>query len=466
MANQFLSKISLGTQAVIVYTGNGSPEGVETAPVGSIYLNATASNAANTLYVKGSGTGNTGWSLLAASTIPAGSDTQIQYNNSGSLAGSASLTWNNSTSVLYANGSVGVGISPTACFHVKAGTATANTAPIKLTSGTNLTVIEAGVFEYDGSALCFSPTSSIRHAVTPVETTPATITSTQNNYNIPNASFIRLSSDADRIISGFANGYAGRRITIRNINASYTFTLMHQSALSSAANRFIFIGGVSKKLFAGQVITLVYDGTTQRWIEEYDYTAANLYRDASFEGNLFTVDNLFSIRSSATSNYAYLLFDFTTIYSGVAIYFPEDALISGSITLLGFDSAAPPAGSTNVAFARSSNPYGAVEWRDITSSDLPANVAYDVGSTTVTVDFGAGGSDASTTVTGLAWVTANTRVVATLTDGPSGRAIDDGLVEGLICGVANIVAGVGFTLYVHSPSGNAIGQFNFYCIGV
>lgn len=70
------------------------------------------------------------------------------------------------------------------------------------------------------------------------------------------------------------------------------------------------------------------------------------------------------------------------------------------------------------------------------------------------------------TVTGLAWVTANTRVVATLTDGPSGRAIDDGLVEGLICGVANIVAGVGFTLYVHSPSGNAIGQFNFYCIGV
>ena len=100
MANQFLSQISLGTQAVLIYTGNGSPEGVETAPVGSVYLNATASNAANILYVKGSGTGNTGWSLLAASTIPAGSDTEIQFNDAGVSAGDPQLTWNKTSNIL------------------------------------------------------------------------------------------------------------------------------------------------------------------------------------------------------------------------------------------------------------------------------------------------------------------------------------------------------------------------------
>lgn len=44
---------------------------------------------------------------------------------------------------------IGVG-SPTAMLHLKAGTATANTAPLKLNSGTNLTTPEAGAKEFDG----------------------------------------------------------------------------------------------------------------------------------------------------------------------------------------------------------------------------------------------------------------------------------------------------------------------------
>jgi hypothetical protein len=40
--------------------GEGSPEGVVTAPVGSAYLRSDG-GAGTTLYVKESGTGNTGW---------------------------------------------------------------------------------------------------------------------------------------------------------------------------------------------------------------------------------------------------------------------------------------------------------------------------------------------------------------------------------------------------------------------
>lgn len=49
-----------GSYSAIVKVGAGTPEGVITAPVGSLYLR-TDGGAGTTLYVKQSGTGNTGW---------------------------------------------------------------------------------------------------------------------------------------------------------------------------------------------------------------------------------------------------------------------------------------------------------------------------------------------------------------------------------------------------------------------
>jgi hypothetical protein len=43
-----------------IYTGTGSPEGVVTAVVGSIYVQQVSSTATQT-WVKATGTGNTGW---------------------------------------------------------------------------------------------------------------------------------------------------------------------------------------------------------------------------------------------------------------------------------------------------------------------------------------------------------------------------------------------------------------------
>ncbi len=50
-------------------------------------------------------------------------------------------------------------LTPTAYFHVGAGTAAAGTAPIKFTSGTNLTTPEAGALEWDGTNLFITQTS-------------------------------------------------------------------------------------------------------------------------------------------------------------------------------------------------------------------------------------------------------------------------------------------------------------------
>jgi hypothetical protein len=52
--------LTLGANNVRIFTGTGSPEGVQTADVGSLFLR-TDGGAGTTLYVKETGTGTTGW---------------------------------------------------------------------------------------------------------------------------------------------------------------------------------------------------------------------------------------------------------------------------------------------------------------------------------------------------------------------------------------------------------------------
>lgn len=64
------------------------------------------------------------------------------------------------------DGNVGIGASnPTAALHIKAGTAAAGSAPLKLTAGTNLTTPEDGAFEFDGTNLYFT-VGGVRKTVT------------------------------------------------------------------------------------------------------------------------------------------------------------------------------------------------------------------------------------------------------------------------------------------------------------
>jgi hypothetical protein len=51
---------SAGGTAPFVFGGSGSPEGVLTAPIGSLYMRSDG-GAGTSFYVKESGTGNTGW---------------------------------------------------------------------------------------------------------------------------------------------------------------------------------------------------------------------------------------------------------------------------------------------------------------------------------------------------------------------------------------------------------------------
>jgi hypothetical protein len=121
---------------------------------------------------------------------------------------------------------IGLGIGnsdPKAKLHLKEGTSSEFTAPLKFTSGTLMTIAEAGAMEFNGTNLFFSP-STTRHTVNHGLTGSATL-------NFPSTTTL-LSADLTITVTGAADGDVvslGVPNAAVNANTSY-------SAWVSAAN--------------------------------------------------------------------------------------------------------------------------------------------------------------------------------------------------------------------------------------
>ena len=148
------SIVVIGNQAASYGTGS------YTTAVGAATLQNLTTGVANSCFGY-----NTGWGITTgsnnviiggqASALP-GSRSNYVIINDGQ--GNAALTRDS----LYRTG-LGTITTPTALLHIAAGTTTI--APIKLTSGTNLTTPEAGTIEYNGTNLFFTPASAARNSV-------------------------------------------------------------------------------------------------------------------------------------------------------------------------------------------------------------------------------------------------------------------------------------------------------------
>lgn len=155
------------TTSYILLQDNGGNVGVgNTAPIEALdvtggaifgtYPTGWTSQGSGTLTVGAPGSSSTIY--IGQSTTGLGA---IQWNYDATI-GNAFLSINAGTTtrgVLLQsnNGPVGIGnITPTARLHLPAGSTSASTAPLKFTSGTNLTTTEAGAMEFNGTHLYFT----------------------------------------------------------------------------------------------------------------------------------------------------------------------------------------------------------------------------------------------------------------------------------------------------------------------
>jgi hypothetical protein len=93
---------------------------------------------------------------------------------------------------------------------------------------------------------------------------PAQLTADQNNYALESGDILRVSASAARNITGLVATVNGDARLLVNIG-TFDITLKHQSASSTAANRFICAGASDYVLSPGASAPVVYDATSAGW---------------------------------------------------------------------------------------------------------------------------------------------------------------------------------------------------------
>lgn len=120
-----------------------------------------------------------------------------------------------------------------------------------------------GSFSFGGSS---APNTTIDNAgsTSTRANSPAQITADQNNYSPGTTTFLRLSTDASRTITGISGGVDGRHLWVCNVGSN-DLVLANQNASSTDTNRIITGTGADVTLNANESCHMIYDSTTQRW---------------------------------------------------------------------------------------------------------------------------------------------------------------------------------------------------------
>ena len=151
----------LDVNGIVALTGSDSitanPPSVGTA-LGwklGLWSNSFAIGLANSTIALKSGT----WVSLFSGNPANNATTTVPDSN-------AQISLNASNGNALFNGNIGAGTTaPTARLHIKAGTAAANTAPLKFTSGVLQTTPEAGAVEFDGTNLYYVDSGGARRTI-------------------------------------------------------------------------------------------------------------------------------------------------------------------------------------------------------------------------------------------------------------------------------------------------------------
>jgi len=213
MANEFVAKNGLISQNNTVVSGSLTvTQGITGSLFGTAsYISPTFISASAA--ASGFGSGGGGGITVGTTTITSGTSGRIAFNNAGVYGESANLFWNNT------NSNLGIGVtSPTAKVHIGAGTATANTSPLKLTAGTNLTTPESGSIEYNGTNLFLTPSSSTRNILAQISGSTALTTG-----QIP------FASSPNGYLTGSGNLFwnnTNGRLGLGGIAPNYDFSIM------------------------------------------------------------------------------------------------------------------------------------------------------------------------------------------------------------------------------------------------
>jgi hypothetical protein len=191
-----------------------------------------------------------------------------------------------------------------------AGTATANTAPIKFTAGTNLTTPEAGAIEYDGSVFYGDFAASARGT-------------------IPNESFIWLNSTNTLTSQTAAQALFDNAVTNGAITlpvGTYQFECFYSlSSMSASSGSFGFaIGGTAT--------------ATERWWSAAQKGAATLTTATGLQFTYNTTSANTTLATASVNTVGYAWIKGTTTVTAAGTFIPQVSLGVAAAAVVGIGS--------------------------------------------------------------------------------------------------------------------------------
>ncbi len=189
--------------------------------------NTIGGSAGNNLTIQsggaaGASSDKNGGDLNVSSGIATGTGSSNIYLQTATASSSGSTDNIPTTKMsILGNGNVGVGVTPTAALHIKAGTATANTASIKVDDGTLLLTIEKGTIEKDANTFYITPDAT-------------------NRGVLPSVSYSVLSSDFTLTNGTSAqNVFAGTQDAVNVTTSTYEFEAQYLLSTGTTTTRTI-----------------------------------------------------------------------------------------------------------------------------------------------------------------------------------------------------------------------------------
>lgn len=149
------------------------------------------------------------------------------------------------TAPSYINGATGIKqTTPTAYLHIGAGTASANTAPIKIDSGTNTTTAEAGTLEYNGNHY-HTKANAIRFGVGGTlfdhYADVGNVGTGEDDLYSDTLAASTLAADGEKVTANFAGIFSGAAAATQELRAYFGGTKIYDSgalAIGVATNNW------------------------------------------------------------------------------------------------------------------------------------------------------------------------------------------------------------------------------------
>jgi len=210
--------------------------------------------------------------------------------------------------IIDTSGRLGIGVTPTAVLALKAGTATASTAPLKFTAGTILTAAEAGVVEYDGTVFYADIAASTRTTIV-----------AEQSVVLNTAYTLTSQTAAQKLFDNTANG------TVTLPVGTYFFECFYSlSSMSATSGSFGFaLGGTAT--------------FTQRWRSEAQKGTATLATATATQNTFSTAaSTTLATASVNTVGYAFISGIINVTVTGTVI--PQVSLGIAAAAVVGVGS--------------------------------------------------------------------------------------------------------------------------------